>query len=136
MTCDACSNTGGELLWNSDLCRVVLVDDPDYPGFCRVILNQHIKEMTDLDANHQIMLMQSVFAVEAAVREALNPDKINLGSLGNKTPHVHWHVIPRFLDDPHFPESIWSSRQRDRTVRELNIARLKSTIEKHLAHIQ
>jgi diadenosine tetraphosphate (Ap4A) HIT family hydrolase len=26
---------------------------------------------------------------------------------------VHWHVIPRFADDPHFPQPVWGTRQRD-----------------------
>ena len=41
---------GGPVLWQNDLCRVVRVDEPDYPGFCRVILKRHAREMTDLDA--------------------------------------------------------------------------------------
>jgi diadenosine tetraphosphate (Ap4A) HIT family hydrolase len=61
--------------------------------------------------------MRVVFAVESALRELLKPDKINLASLGNMTPHVHWHVIPRFGNDPHFPQSVWSSRQRETQLR-------------------
>ena len=53
-----------------------------------------------------------MLAVEAALRELLHPDKINLASLGNMTPHLHWHVIPRFRDDPHFPNAIWSAPLR------------------------
>jgi diadenosine tetraphosphate (Ap4A) HIT family hydrolase len=54
-----------------------------------------------------------VFAAEAALREVMAPDKINLASLGNVVPHLHWHVIPRFADDPHFPNPVWSARQRN-----------------------
>jgi diadenosine tetraphosphate (Ap4A) HIT family hydrolase len=43
----------------------------------------------------------------------LQPDKINLASLGNVVPHLHWHVIPRFADDPHFPNPVWGQRLRD-----------------------
>jgi diadenosine tetraphosphate (Ap4A) HIT family hydrolase len=92
---------------------VILVGDADYPGFCRVILNRHVREMTDLDAAQRQRLMVVVFATEAAVREVLNPDKINLASLGNMVPHVHWHVIPRFADDRHFPDAIWAAPRRD-----------------------
>ena len=56
--------------------------------------------------------MAVVFAVERVLRAAMRPLKINIASLGNKVTHVHWHVIPRFRDDPHFPESIWGVRQR------------------------
>jgi diadenosine tetraphosphate (Ap4A) HIT family hydrolase len=41
------------------------------------------------------------------------PDKINLASLGNVVPHLHWHVIPRFSDDPHFPNPVWGAKQRN-----------------------
>ena len=51
--------------------------------------------------------------MEAALRDMLDPDKINLASLGNMTPHLHWHVIPRWRDDPHFPGSIWGERLRE-----------------------
>lgn len=114
--CELCASAGGVVLWRSDLCRVVRADDPSYPGFCRVIWNDHIREMTDLDATHQIVLMRVVFAVEAMLRRLFAPDKINLASFGNMVPHVHWHIIPRWLDDRHFPEPVWGKVQREATA--------------------
>ena len=75
--------------------------DADYPGFCRVILHRHLGEMTDLPQRERMQVMNVVFAVESAVRSLYRPDKINLASLGNMTPHVHWHLIPRWRDDRH-----------------------------------
>ena len=110
--CELCDGLGGEELYrNADL-RVVLVDDAQYPGFCRVIWNAHVKEMTDLPPSSRSAMMQMVMKVESALRETLNPDKINLASLGNMTPHLHWHVIPRFNDDAHFPSPVWAAVQR------------------------
>ncbi|HQT26587.1 MAG TPA: HIT family protein [Burkholderiales bacterium] len=114
--CELCERTGGDLLWQNGLCRVVLVEDEDYPGFCRVILNRHVAEMTDLDDADRIALMRVVFGVEKAVRDALFPDKINLASLGNVVPHLHWHVIPRFESDRHFPNPVWGKALRDESV--------------------
>lgn len=91
------------------------VDDPALPGFCRVIWNRHVAEMTDLDAASQQTLMRVVFAVETAVRKCFAPDKVNLASFGNVVPHLHWHVIPRWRDDRHFPEPIWGRQQREST---------------------
>jgi diadenosine tetraphosphate (Ap4A) HIT family hydrolase len=42
----------------------------------------------------------------------VRPDKINLASLGNVVPHLHWHVIPRWRDDSHFPAPIWATAKR------------------------
>lgn len=116
MACELCQQQGGELLWQSPLCRVVLVDDPQYPGFCRVILNRHLKEMTDLPTAERSEVMNVVFAVEQVLRAVLQPEKINLASFGNMTPHVHWHVMPRFVDDRHFPQPLWGPVQRDGVV--------------------
>jgi diadenosine tetraphosphate (Ap4A) HIT family hydrolase len=116
--CELCDSLGGELLWQDDLCRVVLVNDPDYPGYCRVIFNRHVREMTDLEASARERLMRAVFAAEEAVRRVVQPDKINLASFGNMVPHLHWHVIPRFADDRHFPNSIWGEPQRTGAARE------------------
>jgi len=113
LSCELCNTAGGEVLWDSPSCRVVRVDDPHYPGFRRVIWNAHAREMTDLDPGQQQYLMSVVFAVEATVRRLFVPDKVNLASLGNMVPHVHWHIIPRWLDDQHFPEPIWGSIRRD-----------------------
>jgi len=111
--CPLCQNDGGVLLWRDAFCRVIRADEPDYPGFLRVILNAHVKEMTDLSVADQQALMRVVWAAETALREVLAPDKINLASLGNVVPHLHWHVIARFEDDPHFPNPVWGARLRD-----------------------
>ncbi len=110
--CPLCDSAKLDSLWRDDFCRVIQVDDADYPGFCRVILNAHVKEMTDLDEAKRSRLMAVVWATEAAVREVFAPDKINLASLGNMVPHLHWHVIPRFADDRHFPDAIWAVPRR------------------------
>ena len=110
--CVLCRRAGGKLLWRDRKCRVVLVSDPDYPGFCRVIWNAHVREMTDLSAAERRHCMRVVFAAERALRKALSPHKINLASFGNFVPHLHWHVIPRYTDDPHFPEVVWGRRRR------------------------
>lgn len=113
MNCELCATPGGALLWEDPHCRVVQVDEPGYPGFCRVIWKSHVREMTDLSPADRLHCMNVVFAVERAVRDALSPVKINLACLGNMVAHVHWHVIPRFADDPHFPQPIWGTRQRE-----------------------
>ena len=104
------------MLWQDGTCRVVRVDEPDYPGFCRVILRRHALEMCDLEPAERDALMSVVFAVEQVVRDTMGADKMNLASLGNMTPHVHWHVVPRFRDDRHFPGPIWATPQRDANV--------------------
>ena len=111
--CALCRGDGGVLVVRTPPLRVVLVDDPDYPAYLRVIWNAHVTEMSDLAEPERARLLAAVHAVETALRETVAPDKINLASLGNQVPHLHWHVIARFTDDAHFPQPIWAARQRD-----------------------
>ena len=124
MNCELCTGDGGVLIWRHPLLRVVLVDEADYPGFCRVIWNAHVREMTDLSRSDAALCMAAVFAVEDALRLTLQPTKINLASLGNMTPHVHWHVIPRFVEDRHFPRPVWAEPLRPAFASEAVVARL------------
>ena len=107
--CPLCAGDGGESVWRDDALRVVLPDEPDYPGFTRVIWHSHVAEMTDLGPAERDRLMGVVFAVERVQREVLVPDKVNLASFGNVVPHLHWHVIPRWHDDRHFPQPVWAA---------------------------
>jgi diadenosine tetraphosphate (Ap4A) HIT family hydrolase len=111
--CELCAQTGGEVVFENARLRVVLVDDANYPGFCRVILREHVVEMTDLPPAERQSLMEMVWRVEQVVREVMQPDKINLAALGNVVPHLHWHVIPRYRDDVHFPAPVWAAAQRE-----------------------
>ncbi|ASJ26179.1 HIT family protein [Laribacter hongkongensis] len=113
-SCELCAPSPFPVLFADTRLSVVLVTDtPDYPAFCRVVWRGHVREMTDLSAADRAYLMDWVFRTEAALRTVLAPDKINLASLGNVVPHLHWHVIPRFADDAHFPAPVWAARARD-----------------------
>lgn len=113
-SCELCAPAPFPVLFADTRLSVVLVTDtPDYPAFCRVIWRGHVREMTDLSPADRAYLMDWVFRTEAALRTVLAPDKINLASLGNVVPHLHWHVIPRFADDAHFPAPVWAARARD-----------------------
>lgn len=114
-SCALCESVGGELLWRDEVCRVIRVcgaEGDAFPGFCRVVWQAHVAEMSDLAAADRQHLLAVVLAVETALRELMHPDKINLASLGNVVPHLHWHVIPRWRDDSHFPAPIWASACR------------------------
>jgi len=110
--CPLCTDDGATVIARAPGLRVVLVDDADHPGFARVILDAHVAELGDLPAAGRIALIEAVVAVERAQREVLAPVKVNLASLGNVVPHLHWHVIPRHADDAQFPDPVWAPRRR------------------------
>lgn len=138
MSCELCIPQPDAVL-RRDAYTVILVDDPAYPGFCRVIWNAHAKEMSDLTPAERVLLMEAVLQVELALVEVMAPDKINLASLGNVVPHVHWHVIPRFADDAHFPSPVWAKAARTTdsatlAARRALLPQLAGAIVRRLSH--
>lgn len=110
MTCPLCQPNNEDILFSTEKLRVITVhDDPVAPAFCRVIWQGHVKEMTDLSLDDAHYFFGWVLKVEKAMREVLNPTKINLATLGNMAPHLHWHVIARFDNDACFPQPIWAA---------------------------
>lgn len=112
MTCELCE-LAQVPVYRHDKFAVILVDDAAYPGFCRVIWTSHVKEMSDLAPQDRLLVNDAVWKVEVAMREVMQPLKVNVASLGNVVPHLHWHIIPRFADDAHFPAPVWASAARE-----------------------
>ena len=118
MDCPMFAAQNEEILLQTPNLRVIAVhNEANAPAFCRVIWQHHVAEMTDLQPAERAELMDVVYKVEAAMRQVLQPEKINLASLGNVVPHVHWHVIARFKDDACFPAPIWAAATRQATFR-------------------
>ena len=112
--CPLCTRDVQREIWSDDHLRVIDANEPEFPGFTRVIWHDHVPEMTDLPEPQRQHLMAVVWAVETVMRKYLTPTKVNLAQFGNMVPHLHWHVIPRWRIDPRFPDAIWVSR-RDQT---------------------
>lgn len=137
--CELCRTAGGDVLWQDASCRVIRVGGAEgeaFPGFCRVVWTRHVKEMSDLSAAEQRHLLTVLLATETAVRAVAQPDKINLASFGNMVPHLHWHVIPRWSDDSHFPGAIWAAPQRPVPARSpVDSAALQKELQQALAEL-
>jgi diadenosine tetraphosphate (Ap4A) HIT family hydrolase len=86
---------------------VVLADPQGYPGWCILLLKEHVEHLTDLPIARQEKLFGEVARVANAIRAVLSPRRLNYECLGNEVAHVHWHLIPRHADDPQPTGPIW-----------------------------
>jgi diadenosine tetraphosphate (Ap4A) HIT family hydrolase len=83
--CPLCATPGGDWVWND-----------------------HVREFSDLSREDRVLCMDAVVLLEQFVLRVFKADKANIATLGNVVPHLHWHVIPRFTDDKHFPAPVWA----------------------------
>jgi diadenosine tetraphosphate (Ap4A) HIT family hydrolase len=113
MGCVLCDEVGGHLVVDGRQWRIIRAEDANFPAFYRLIWKKHVAEFSDLTAAERLLCMDGVTAIEQVLRESLKPTKINLASLGNVVPHLHWHVIARFEWDSHFPNPVWGEAKRE-----------------------
>jgi diadenosine tetraphosphate (Ap4A) HIT family hydrolase len=110
--CPLCATLGGAVVFQGEKFRVIRAEETGFPAFYRVVWRAHVREFSDLSVDERTLCMAAVSAVELALREHLQPTKINLAALGNAVPHLHWHVIARFDWDTHFPLPVWTESKR------------------------
>lgn len=78
-----------------------------FRGYCVLVSKGHYKEMTDMPPVIQTEMFQDMMKVSAVLQQVFSPDKMNMCSLGNVVPHVHWHFFPRYKSDPQFKDPPW-----------------------------
>lgn len=100
-----------------------------YQGYCVLVAKEHYKEMTDLHEDTQVGLFQEMMRTHSIIEKVFNPKKMNMCSLGNVVPHVHWHFFPRYENDPDFKNPPWLQ------MHEFESARLASSDRDKLIEI-
>lgn len=133
--CELCERDGGHLVARNGQLRIIRALDADHPAFYRVVWNDHVAEWTDLAPADRSALMQVVTQVESVLRERLSPTKVNLASLGNVVPHLHWHVIARFDWDARWPAPVWAPLQRDVPDAASRLALPLDALDRHVAAV-
>lgn len=89
------------------LSRVLLKNNANYPWFVLIPRIENISDITQLSQQSRYLLMDEISQLSTIVRTYFKPDKINLGSLGNQVPQLHFHVLGRFMTDKQWPYGIW-----------------------------
>lgn len=95
------------VLGDFPLCRLLLLEDANYPWFILVPRRNGVRELYELDENEQIEVLRESSILSRALVAAFAPDKLNLGALGNMVPQLHIHHIARYRSDPAWPQPVW-----------------------------
>lgn len=113
------------------LCRVLLMNDANYPWYVLVPERPDIREMHQLSRPDRLQLMTESCAFAIAMERAYEPDKLNIAALGNQVPQLHLHHIARYRHDPAWPAPVWGvlpARPYTEPERVARIERLRSAL--------
>jgi diadenosine tetraphosphate (Ap4A) HIT family hydrolase len=109
-----------------------------YRGHCVLVFNpRHATRIDELSSAEWSKLSNDIRSAELALIDAFSPDHINVASLGQVVPHLHWHVVPRYVNDPRWGGPIWTTRPEEMQkvyLEQLEYDRLVSTIQVALAN--
>ena len=87
-----------------------LAGNQTYRGQCVLIFDpRHAARPDELSPAEWGGLCTDLYAAERAVIRVAQPDHVTLASLGNEVPHLHWHIIPRYLQEPRWGMPIWTA---------------------------
>ena len=89
------------------LCRLLLMDDSQYPWFILVPERADISEILDLTDADRARLWEESASLSRALLKGFAPDKLNVAALGNQVPQLHVHHVARYRHDPAWPAPVW-----------------------------
>ncbi|WP_417662997.1 HIT domain-containing protein [Pseudomonas sp.] len=89
------------------LCRLLLMNDANYPWFILVPRREGMSEVFDLEASDQLLLWQETALLAAFLKDEFAADKINIATLGNMVSQLHMHVVVRRTSDIAWPAPVW-----------------------------
>jgi len=74
--------------------------DIGQPGYTIVIWRGgHIADLTELADSDATTYLREMLKVARALEAHYRPAKMNLEMLGNTVPHLHTHLVPRYVTD-------------------------------------
>jgi len=104
------SNDYWDLVAPLTVSSLYLVKNQTYRGQCQVIFDlRHAARPDQLTAEEWAAFSADLYTAQNAVADVAQPDHINVESLGNVVPHLHWHIIPRYVSDPRWGMPIWTT---------------------------
>ena len=87
-----------------------LTKNQTYRGYCQLIFDpRHVSRLDQLSPQEWTALAADLFIAQQAIVRVVRSDHVNVESLGNIVPHLHWHIIPRFRNDSTWGAPIWQT---------------------------
>lgn len=97
------------LLGDLPLCRVLLINDAQFPWLILVPRRAQVTEIFQLAEIDRIQLQVEIHSVSVALMDFFCGDKLNIAALGNLVPQLHIHLVIRYHSDTAWPKPVWGN---------------------------
>lgn len=113
--CDRIRNATQDTAYYLKLSDTHIFESPfakQWPGALMLVYERHREEVSDIVANGVPPIYNALLTVETAMRNALNPVRMNVVKFGNVCAHLHWHLIPRYAGELYPEKTSWELQQK------------------------
>ena len=110
----------------------ILGQDQFYRGYSVVIARAHATELFHLGDGERVQYLEDMVRVARAIDRAFAPRKMNYECLGNSVPHLHWHLFPRYADDPNPLRPTWEHVHAPQPAGDAEAPLIIGAIRQHL----
>lgn len=111
---DLCGAEATNLVWRFPHSIAFVGPWQFYTGYCLLASREHATELSQLGTHRSAFLSEMAILAEA-IEARFRPHKLNCELLGNLVPHLHWHIFPRYADDPERLQPVWLALERAKT---------------------
>ena len=107
-----------------------LVANQTYKGYSVLVFNpRHVTRPSDLNEQEWVSFTLDLYRAQKAIESAVSPDHMNVAELGNQIAHLHWHIIPRYKNDPRWGAPVWQNTPEEMVKTVLSMAQRKELIQ-------
>lgn len=103
------------------VCRVLLMNNANYPWLILVPREENAVELTSLPFVTQSEILREINLVSEILQKKFAPHKLNIAALGNVVRQLHIHIIARFENDAAFPKPVWGEASKNYEIKEAEL---------------
>lgn len=101
-----------EVVWQFPHSVALLGPWQFYHGYCILVARTHATELSQLRDAERHAHFDEMCCLARAIEACFRPHKLNYELLGNQVPHLHWHLFPRYVNDPERGGPVWLALDR------------------------
>ena len=115
------SNDHWDFIATLSASSLYLAKNQTYRGQCQLVFDlRHASRLDQLSSDEYAAFSADLYLSQNAVARIANADHMNVESLGNVVPHLHWHIVPRYWNDARWGQPVWTTPLSDMPDRRLD----------------
>jgi len=102
------------------LCEIRMIDNSKFPWIILIPKRKKITDISELNKKDRSLLMDEIVYCSNLMKKIFKTSKLNVEKIGNIVPQLHIHIIARKKTDTTWPLSVWITKSKPYTKKNLS----------------